>query len=197
MAIRFSTFIRKQIYYFIIFAIFITLTLFLSAYQTTSKTVNSAFIPIDSYPELIANEAYLSTIRTPPTTDYYVQYFPDLTGMDLTPIYRSYYGMCGEHYDTALKAGWTPEDWPKLRKIMYRESRCLPNACSQSDSGRVCRDWGLMQINEYSWRRHIVSQNYKMSDMHNPYHNLVFARWIYDLEVSNGGTGWGAWSYQK
>lgn len=102
---------------------------------------------------------------------------------------RAEYGQCGEFYETAIAVGWPAEEWPQLSKIMYRESRCLPEACSESDSGRVCRDWGLMQINEYSWRRTILSQGYEMKDMWNPQHNLSFALWLWH------SYGWTPWKY--
>ena len=194
MANRFSKLIRKQISYAIIVFVIATLAIVLSAYSTSQSYNFYTATPTASPPRtvtIVPPQVYVSSSDTlPPTT---TTTLPDLSGIDFVQLARLTYGTCGEYYDTAIRAGWTPEEWPKLQKIMYRESRCLPDACSQSDSGRVCRDWGLMQINEYSWRRHIIAQGYKMADMHNPYSNLKFARWIYELEVSNGGTGWGAW----
>lgn len=102
---------------------------------------------------------------------------------------RAEYGQCGEFYETAMSVGWPAEEWPQLSKIMYRESRCLPDSCSESDSGRVCRDWGLMQINEHSWRRTILSQGYEMKDMWNPQHNLSFALWLWH------SYGWTPWKF--
>ncbi len=194
MANRFSKLIRKQLSYIILVFVIATLAIILSAYSTVQPYNFYTATPTTSIPEIVTivpTQVYVSSTDTlPPTT---TTTLPDLSGIDFVELARLTHSICGEHYDTAIRSGWTPEEWPKLQKIMYRESRCLPNACSPSDSGRVCRDWGLMQINEYSWRRHIISQGYQMSDMHDPYLNLKFARWIYELEVSNRGTGWGAW----
>ena len=100
---------------------------------------------------------------------------------------------CGEWAGLAFDVGWSADDIPELLRIMNRESRCLPDACSQSDSGRVCRDWGLMQINEYSWRTTIINQGYQMSDMWNPELNLRFALWLYLYSKDKNGDGWQPW----
>lgn len=100
---------------------------------------------------------------------------------------------CREWAGLAYDIGWPKSEIPRLLKIMHRESRCLPNACSESDSGRVCRDWGLMQINDHSWKRTITGQGYVMSDMWNPEHNLRFALWLYRYSEDRNGDGWQPW----
>lgn len=136
---------------------------------------------------LVAPEApevsIVSTTSTTTTTTTTIPLSPE----ELIERARLSHGQCGEFYETAMAVGWPAEEWPKLSKIMYRESRCLPEACSQSDSGRVCRDWGLMQINDYSWKRTILSQGYEMSDMWVPEHNLTFAFWLWTTY------GWQPW----
>lgn len=102
-------------------------------------------------------------------------------------------GRCAEWAGLAFDVGWPAVEIPKLLRIMFRESRCLPGACSESDSGRVCRDWGLMQINEYSWRRTIVGQGYVMADMWVPEHNLRFALWVWSYSFERNGDGWLPW----
>lgn len=195
MAIRFSRLIRRQLSFIVAVCIIAIITMVLSSYSTPQTYNFYTAVPVTKTLTVVPNQAYRAYPELNPTatTTTTTIPLPDLSGIDFVQLARLSYGMCGEYYQTAITAGWKPEDWPQLRKIMYRESRCLPDACSQSDSGRVCRDWGLMQINEYSWRRHIIAQGYKMADMHDPFLNLKFARWIYELEVSNGGTGWGAW----
>lgn len=134
---------------------------------------------------------------TPPPTEIVVKRDLPTTTTTTVPLSpeqliekaRAEHGPCGEFYETAIAVGWPAEEWPQLSKIMFRESRCLPEACSESDSGRVCRDWGLMQINEYSWRRTILSHGYQMKDMWNPQHNLSFALWLWH------NYGWGPWKF--
>jgi len=101
---------------------------------------------------------------------------------------------CPEWAGLAYDIGWPVFEIPKLLKIMHRESRCLPDACSESDSGRVCRDWGLMQINEYSWKRTITNQGMVMSDMWNPELNLRFALWLWTYSEDRNGDGWQPWA---
>jgi len=104
-------------------------------------------------------------------------------------------GKCVEWTATATQAGWPTEDLPRLFRFMYRESRCLPLACSTPDRPdlRLCRDWGLMQINDYSWKSTVRNMGMEMSDMHDPYLNLVFARWLFEYSESRGDCGWSAW----
>jgi hypothetical protein len=112
----------------------------------------------------------------------------------MTAIYEQ--GVCIEWADEALNAGWPSHDLPRLLRIMYRESRCLPDACSVPDrpDQRKCRDWGLMQINDYSWKRHVREQGFNMKDMHDPLANLIFARWLFELSETTNGCGWQPWS---
>lgn len=101
---------------------------------------------------------------------------------------------CQEWAGLAYDIGWPPAEIPRLLDIMHRESRCNSKACSESDSGRVCRDWGLMQINEYSWRSTIRKQGMVMSDMWNPELNLRFALWLWTYSEDRNGDGWQPWA---
>ena len=105
-------------------------------------------------------------------------------------------GICDEWAGLAFDIGWPPQEIPKLLRIIYRESRCLPDACSKSDSGRICRDWGLTQINDHSWKSTIRKQGLEMSDMWNPEHNLRFALWLFNYSQDRNGDGWLPWAMQ-
>lgn len=50
------------------------------------------------------------------------------------------HGVCGEWRDLALEVGWPAEEWPWVNRIMFRESRCTPDAYNRSGAS------GLMQI---------------------------------------------------
>lgn len=106
-------------------------------------------------------------------------------------------GLCLEWVTTALDAGWHPTDLPRLMKIMWRESRCLPNACGETDSPHIrkCRDWGLMQINDYSWKRIIREMGWDIEQMHDPLENLRFARWLFEYSLERNGDGWQPWKF--
>ncbi len=102
---------------------------------------------------------------------------------------------CPQWVFTAVSAGWEPAELPRLLRIMYRESRCIPTACGETDSPHIrkCRDWGLMQINDYSWKKTVRSLGLNMEQMHNPYWNLWFARWLYEYSLGRNGDGWNPW----
>lgn len=108
-------------------------------------------------------------------------------------------GLCLQWITTALSAGWQYVELPKLMRIMFRESRCLPDACGETDSPhlRKCRDWGLMQINDYSWKRIIREMGMNIEQMHDPYWNLWFARWLFEYSVKYNDYGWQPWTPSK
>lgn len=54
---------------------------------------------------------------------------------------------CAEWYPLALQVGWPVEEWPNVAKIMWRESRCRPEAHNGTDPNGG--SFGLMQINAY------------------------------------------------
>lgn len=57
---------------------------------------------------------------------------------------------CAEWYPLAMEVGWPDELWPRLSQIMWRESRCLPDAHFDGDPNGG--SYGLMQINGF-WCR--------------------------------------------
>lgn len=105
-------------------------------------------------------------------------------------------GRCWQFYHLALDAGWTQGQWRTLDRIIYRESRCMPTACSVPDRPdlRRCRDWGLTQINDYSWKRTVRNLGLTMEQMTDPFWNLWVAKWIYDYSLERNGCGWLPWS---
>lgn len=106
---------------------------------------------------------------------------------------------CPQFAGTALVAGWQADDLPRLLRIMWRESRCIPTACGETDSPHIrkCRDWGLMQINDYSWKRIIREMGWDIEQMHDPLENLRFSRWLFEYSLERNGDGWHPWRLQK
>jgi hypothetical protein len=107
-------------------------------------------------------------------------------------------GICAQWAGLAFDVGWPVREIPKLLRIIYRESRCLPDACGVPDRPdlRVCRDWGLTQINDYSWKKTIRGQGLEMRDMWNPELNLRFALWLFNYSEDRNGDGWQPWRMQ-
>lgn len=95
---------------------------------------------------------------------------------------------CQQWLQTALQAGW-PNDrkiLDRLGFIMWRESRCQPEA----DSGP---DHGLTQINQIhtQW---ITDLGWTLEEMKDPAKNLRFAWLLYSGREANGQCGWTPWS---
>lgn len=103
---------------------------------------------------------------------------------------------CQQWLPLLLDEGWPrdPKVLERALRIMYRESRCLPDACSTSDSGRICRDWGLFQINDYSWRSTVEAQGYDIAQLWDPAVNVRFALWLYHYSLERNGDGFGPWT---
>ena len=95
---------------------------------------------------------------------------------------------CQQWLQTALEAGWPNERkiLDRLGYVMWRESRCQPDA----DSGP---DHGLTQINQIhtQW---ITDLGWTLEDMKDPAKNLRFAWLLYSGREANGQCGWTPWS---
>ena len=102
---------------------------------------------------------------------------------------------CAQWFSTALNAGW-PNDVKTLKtlsKIMWRESRCKPTACSTSDSGRQCADYGLIQANWFAHHKWWADMGLTPDDMFDPYINLHWAWLLYSGREAKGQCGWHPW----
>lgn len=94
------------------------------------------------------------------------------------------FGKCAQWHNLAVEQGWPEEELPQLDIVMWRESRCQPDAWNGHDAG-------LMQINqihsawitEFGWTH--------PDDMFDPAKNLHFA---YRLWLDSGWKPWSATS---
>jgi hypothetical protein len=89
------------------------------------------------------------------------------------------HGRCGEWHDLAIQVGWTEEQWPTVDRIMFRESRCDPNAYHPKYGAS-----GLMQV----LARYTDDCGGNPGDLFDPAFNLTCSLWIL------GEQGWSAWS---
>lgn len=170
-----------MIFYRFIFGVIAALTV-----TTATMTPESSEEPIG--PPATSEARFRPTgIYTPPTTSTTTTTLPPVEIDPATP--------CQQWLPLLLDVGW-PRDPAVLQRalrIMYRESRCLPDACSESDSGRICRDWGLFQINDYSWRTTVEAHGYRIEELWNPAVNARFALWLYHYSLDRNGDGFGPW----
>lgn len=108
---------------------------------------------------------------------------------------------CPQHWATALAAGWRWDQLVKVDALMWRESRCQPNAFNASDPNGGSN--GLLQINRYwclpsRWYQDGYLQTMKVltycDDLFHPLTNLVAAKVIYDYaEQQRPGGGYQPW----
>jgi hypothetical protein len=103
---------------------------------------------------------------------------------------------CAEWLPLAVQVGW-PNDTDILQtlgRIMWRESRCQPDACSKSDSDRPCRDYGLTQGNWTAHHEWWADLGITPDEMFDPATNLRWAWLLYSGREARGQCGWQPWS---
>ena len=171
--------------YKILLATALTFTGLVWAYGGSPPTTDIAPLTVPKYNtvEILTPEQQIDRIdalnasTAPPT--------PETT---VAPVdaFASY--KCGVWFPLAIAQGW-PDDpviLKTLDRVMWRESRCTPDA----DSGP---DHGLMQINQIH-TKWLNDLNWTHEDMKDPTANLRFAWLLYSGREANGQCGWTPWS---
>jgi len=118
------------------------------------------------------------------------------TPAQITPVVNAEGLKCEQWLPTAVLAGW-PDDrqvLARLGAIMWRESRCVPTACAPSDTGRPCRDYGLVQGNWYAHHKWWAELGITPEQMFDPYINLHWAWLLYSGREAKGQCGWQPWA---
>jgi soluble lytic murein transglycosylase-like protein len=107
-----------------------------------------------------------------------------------------YSSACEQFSALAVNLGWPADQRTVLESVMFRESRCIPNAVNSKDPNGGSR--GLMQINGF-WTPWLIdagiiteAENLLQADV-----NLRAALAIYNYGVDRHGYGWGPWSATK
>ena len=89
---------------------------------------------------------------------------------------------CPQWWPLAVQVGWPIEELPMLDRIMWRESRCLPDAWNGHDAG-------LTQINQIH-REFVAVMGWSWpEDMFNPELSLRFTLKLWQ------GKGWQPWGF--
>lgn len=109
---------------------------------------------------------------------------------------------CAEWIPTAVEIGWPndPEVLSMLGRVMFRESRCRPEARSKSS------DTGLLQVNDFWCKRSRYSDHpagwlglqgivTSCADLTDPTTNLTAGLAIYHYSKDRNGNGWHPWRY--
>ena len=103
---------------------------------------------------------------------------------------------CQEWLPLAVEMGWPNETHilQRLGQVMWKESRCQPQACSKSDSDRQCRDYGLTQGNWTAHNEWWANLGITPDEMFDPATNLHWAWLLYSSREEAGKCGWTPWS---
>jgi hypothetical protein len=104
---------------------------------------------------------------------------------------------CPKWRKLAMQVGFSARDYKTLDYIIWRESRCAPTAINVNHhrDGKVTRDWGLTQVNDYSWITFLRNGEIVDSakDLLNPKHNLKAARALYVYSKKFHDNPWLQW----
>ncbi len=112
---------------------------------------------------------------------------------------------CPQWWALAREAGWTDDLLPTLDYVMWRESRCQPEAHNTTLNRDGSADVGLTQINDRSWclgtrwypegylQTIGVLPTVGCEQLFDPYLNLLSAKAIHDYAQQTNGNGWQPW----
>jgi soluble lytic murein transglycosylase-like protein len=140
-----------------------------------------------------ASGAPSSTIALAP---YLIEPSTTTSSTSSTIYIDPYTSACEQFSALAVNLGWPQNERTVLESVMFRESRCIPNAVNSKDPNGGSR--GLMQINGF-WTPWLIErglitskENLLQADV-----NLRAALEIYNYGVDRYGYGWGPWSATK
>lgn len=141
-----------------------------------------------------------SALSEPVTTialaHYLIQPSTSTSSTSSTVFIDPYGSACEQFSALAVNLGWPAEQRTVIEAIMYRESRCLPNAYNSKDPAGGSR--GLMQINGFwtPWlkERGLITD---VKTLLQADANLLAALEIYNYGLDRYGYGWGPWGATK
>ena len=140
---------------------------------------------------------------TPVTTLITLPIAPETVPTTTLPIPAD--ALCPQWWALAVEAGWTPDLLPTLDYVMWRESRCQPEAHNTTLNRDGSADVGLTQINDRSWCKGTrwypggylqtvgALSTVGCEQLFDPYFNLLSAKAIYDYAQTTNGNGWQPW----
>lgn len=109
--------------------------------------------------------------------------------------------VCNGWIDLASFVGWREKELETLRRVLFRESRCMPNAFNPNDP--MGGSHGLLQINSF-WCKptRYWPEGYLQAfgivdtcqDLYEPAKNLRAGLLIWNYANRSHGNGWSPWS---
>ena len=94
---------------------------------------------------------------------------------------------CPEWWQLALEVGWTEDQLPTLDRVMWNETRCIPDLISSTN------DFGLVQINRHVWKETVEQHGWTMNDLLEPQNGLAMGLIVYEAAEAMGWCGWQPW----
>jgi hypothetical protein len=94
---------------------------------------------------------------------------------------------CPQWESLAVEVGWPAEDLAMLGRIVWAESRCIPDVVSPTN------DFGLLQVNKAVWQSEIQQLGYEMSDLLEPRAGLTAGLYVANRFEADGQCKWEAW----
>lgn len=98
---------------------------------------------------------------------------------------------CDRAIELAKRVGWRNKDLPKIRYLMWRESRCQHDSIGRNRNtfGVVTsQDWGYLQVNDVSWVTYLRNKGLikTKEDLLNPRINLKAGLLLAEYSESRG-----------
>ena len=159
---------------------FVGLITFANSNETTTSTTTVA-LPMTPTTLRVALQPVISTTTSTTTSTSTTTEVPLVSDpLDYIDEQRMLHGRCGEWHDLAIEVGWQESEWEILSNVIYRESRCTPDAWNGSDAG-------LTQINKIhtAWLADMGWSH--PEDMFDAKANLLFALRLWET------SGWRPW----
>ena len=143
-----------------------------------------------------APDASGSPSRTIALAPYLLEPSTTTSSTSSTIYIDPYSSACEQFSALAINLGWPQNERTVLESVMFRESRCIPNAYNGKDPNGGSR--GLMQINGF-WTPWLTDAGIinQVDDLLQAQTNLLAALAIYNYGVDKHGYGWGPWSATK
>jgi hypothetical protein len=153
--------------------------------EATETLPTLQLAPVTTQPVILnAHEALQADLATTTTTTTTTEVPLVSDPLDYIDESRAMYGQCGEWHDTVIAVGGREEDWPTWSRVIFTESRCLPQPGSASAD---CI--GLTQIFFRVHEAWLAEFGFGREDLLDPVKNLTFA---VALQKSSG---WSPWAY--
>lgn len=162
--------------------------------------MSNPFLLIGTFILALFGISVMPETNVPKVTETTIELAPYLIEPTTTTISTlfidPYASACEQFSALAINIGWPLDQRTVLESIIYRESRCIPNAINKQDPNGGSR--GLMQINGF-WTPWLIERGIiqHKKDLLQADINLRAGLEIYNYGLDRYGFGWGPWSATK